>query len=59
MEEQPQIVVVNQDGTDALPDNHPAEAQATRAAEDLTALVEEPAKVMRIGSMIRQLLDEV
>lgn len=26
---------------------------------DLTSLVEEPAKVMRIGSMIRQLLDEV
>ena len=26
---------------------------------DLTSLVEQPAKVMRIGSMIRQLLEEV
>jgi len=53
-DDQPQIIVVNQDGTDqsSLPEHQ-------QAAQDLTSLVEEPAKVMRIGSMIRQLLDEV
>jgi hypothetical protein len=30
-----------------------------QAESDLTSLVEQPAKVMRIGSMIRQLLEEV
>lgn len=44
-----QVVVIN-------PEGDPAHADA---AKDLTSLVEEPAKVMRIGSMIRQLLDEV
>ena len=34
----------------------PAEAQPVRSVTDM---VEEPAKVMRIGNMIRQLLDEV
>ena len=33
--------------------------QADEAAEEVTELVEEPAKVMRIGSMIRMLLEEV
>jgi hypothetical protein len=42
-EEQPQVVVVAQDD------------DGTKVAE----LVEQPAKVMRIGSMIKQLLDEV
>ncbi|MGN6722847.1 MAG: bacterial proteasome activator family protein [Marmoricola sp.] len=54
MDEQPHIIVVNSDGNE--PDTQPEHAQA---AEDLTNLVEEPAKVMRIGSMIRQLLEEV
>ena len=54
MDDQPQIIVVNQDGADqgSLPEHQ-------QAAQDLTNLVEEPAKVMRIGSMIRQLLEEV
>jgi hypothetical protein len=42
------------------PDGHPV--PAPEPAEDeasLTDLVEQPAKVMRIGSMIRQLLEEV
>ena len=52
MDEQPQIVVVSPEGTEALSEHQ-------QAAQDLTDLVEEPAKVMRIGSMIRQLLDEV
>jgi hypothetical protein len=52
MDDQPQIIVVNSEGEEALSDHQ-------QAAKDLTTLVEEPAKVMRIGSMIRQLLDEV
>lgn len=49
--EDPRTVVVGQDGE--------AVTSAASAAEDFTDLVEEPAKVMRIGSMIRQLLEEV
>ena len=52
------------------PDGHAVPEQATDGADDgaddeadeargLTDLVEQPAKVMRIGSMIRQLLEEV
>jgi hypothetical protein len=53
----PQVVVVGPDGiavgggsedTDANPSERP-----------ITEMVEQPAKVMRIGSMIRQLLEEV
>src|ERR1700689_3999863 len=53
----PQVVVVGPDGMaigsaqDELGDG-PAE-------RSVTEMVEQPAKVMRIGSMIRQLLDEV
>jgi hypothetical protein len=52
--ESPRMIVIGQDGQEATPTEH-AEQEAT----DLTNLVEEPAKVMRIGSMIRQLLEEV
>ncbi|KAA1424967.1 bacterial proteasome activator family protein [Mumia zhuanghuii] len=44
------------------PDGQPVAAQEPEADEEersLTELVEQPAKVMRIGSMIRQLLEEV
>jgi hypothetical protein len=48
------------------PDGHAVPEQATDGTDDgadeargLTDLVEQPAKVMRIGSMIRQLLEEV
>jgi hypothetical protein len=37
----------------------PAEPGDTDPAKSVTDLVEQPAKVMRIGNMIRQLLDEV
>ncbi|MEP6817857.1 MAG: bacterial proteasome activator family protein [Marmoricola sp.] len=50
----PQVVVVG-------PDGRPVEG-VTEVDDDgrgLTDLVEQPAKVMRIGSMIRQLLEEV
>jgi hypothetical protein len=46
---QPDVVVLQQDGS-------PADAgDGTR----MTDLVEQPAKVMRIGTMVKQLLDEV
>src|SRR6185437_6987608 len=48
-----QIVVVG-------PDGRPTDAdQPERAEDDLMAQVEQPAKVMRIGTMIKQLLEEV
>jgi len=53
----PQVVVVGPDGMavgsaqDELGDG--------RAERSVTEMVEQPAKVMRIGSMIRQLLEEV
>ena len=64
---QQHVIVV---GPDGQPVAVPAEALAQAGAEsgddgdgddlrDLTDLVEQPAKVMRIGSMIRQLLEEV
>ncbi|MBO0844398.1 MAG: bacterial proteasome activator family protein [Nocardioides sp.] len=59
---QQHVIVV---GPDGQPVAVPAEAVAkAEAAEDddlrdLTELVEQPAKVMRIGAMIRQLLEEV
>ncbi len=62
-----QVVIIGPDGQPigAVPESALAMAQA--AASDaqesderaLTDLVEQPAKVMRIGSMIRQLLEEV
>ena len=55
-----QILVIGPDGQPiAAP--APAAAQAGEESDerDLTELVEQPAKVMRIGSMIRQLLEEV
>ncbi|MDM7855200.1 bacterial proteasome activator family protein [Cellulomonas alba] len=60
----PHIVVVEQPGrsADAEPDDDAPEAEGEDAAdrsEDPTTLVGQPAKVMRIGTMIKQLLDEV
>ncbi|MFN8195328.1 MAG: bacterial proteasome activator family protein [Nocardioidaceae bacterium] len=63
-----QVVVVGPDGTPV--GTIPASALREQLADDdadgegdearhITDLVEQPAKVMRIGSMIRQLLDEV
>lgn len=62
--EDPRVVVLGPDGmaiaggprTAGQPDDGESEEDAER---HLTDLVEQPAKVMRIGSMIRQLLDEV
>jgi hypothetical protein len=62
---QQHVIVVGPDGQPvAVPAEavSQAEAEAEGDADDLrelTDLVEQPAKVMRIGSMIRQLLEEV
>ncbi|HXX91981.1 MAG TPA: bacterial proteasome activator family protein [Acidimicrobiales bacterium] len=40
-----------------IPGGRPAEPE--EAVEDVSESVEQPAKVMRIGSMVKQLLDEV
>lgn len=67
------VVVVGPDGrpvgTVEMPADGPAGATGTgpgpgsggqdRDAEDPAGLIEQPAKVMRIGSMIKQLLEEV
>jgi hypothetical protein len=55
------VVIVGPDGQQvAVPASalRPPEGDESDEA-DLTSLVEQPAKVMRIGSMIRQLLEEV
>jgi hypothetical protein len=52
-EEHPRVVVVGPDGVAVETD---AEASRERP---VTEMVEQPAKVMRVGSMIRQLLEEV
>src|SRR3982750_1370227 len=51
-EEQQQVVVIG-------PDRRPIGAPEGDEERSITDQVEQPAKVMRIGSMIRQLLEEV
>jgi hypothetical protein len=51
----PQVVVVGPDGITA----GEAVGQAGDNERPVTEMIEQPAKVMRIGSMIRQLLEEV
>jgi hypothetical protein len=53
--EHPKVVVVGPDGIAV--ESGAAEAEA--GERPVTDMVEQPAKVMRIGSMIRQLLEEV
>jgi hypothetical protein len=57
-----QVVVVGPDGrpigTMAAPGQGPDD-EGQDGGADITAMVEEPAKVMRIGTMIKQLLEEV
>ena len=62
-EQEPRVVVIGPNGM-AVSGGPPAEAGADEGGDDeqerhITDLVEQPAKVMRIGGMIRQLLDEV
>ena len=68
-EQEQHVVVIGPDGqpVGSVPASVIAAAQNAAAADDdgdddghgLSDLVEQPAKVMRIGSMIRQLLEEV
>src|SRR6202453_3621546 len=53
----PQVVVVGPDGIAVGGGGE--DADATSSERPITEMVEQPAKVMRIGSMIRQLLGEV
>ncbi len=53
----PQVVVVGPDGL-AIGSTQDSE-DAGSGERSVTEMVEQPAKVMRIGSMIRQLLEEV
>ncbi|WP_087095992.1 bacterial proteasome activator family protein [Nocardiopsis sp. JB363] len=53
-EKEPQVLVV---GADA--DHEDVEGEGAEEPRSLADMVEQPAKVMRIGSMIRQLLEEV
>lgn len=59
-EEQPPVLIV---GPDAAHGRTDPDDDGPEGSEDeersITDMVEQPAKVMRIGSMIRQLLDEV
>jgi len=57
---QPQIVIVGADGQPIAGDvaNRVPESDEV-ATTSITDLIEQPAKVMRIGSMIKQLLEEV
>jgi len=61
--EEPRLVVVDPEGQQVVQGPGglvvPAPQDEHEAATPLTELVEQPAKVMRIGSMIKQLLDEV
>lgn len=60
-----QVILIGPDGQPHAATVSAEEAEQTENAaaggghHDLTELVEQPAKVMRIGSMIRQLLEEV
>jgi hypothetical protein len=53
----PQVVIVGPDGIAVSGGGEEADGNA--AERSITEMVEQPAKVMRIGSMIRQLLEEV
>lgn len=55
-----QVVVIGPDGRPiGVPAPQAGGGQGPEDEREITDLVEQPAKVMRIGSMIRQLLDEV
>ena len=58
--QQPSVIVVGGQGGEAPFGSGPVDAAGQGGAEGhQTESIEQPAKVMRIGSMIKQLLDEV
>jgi Protein of unknown function (DUF2587) len=54
----PRVMIIGPDGM-ATAGGPAADAEGENGERKLTDLVEQPAKVMRIGGMIRQLLEEV
>lgn len=54
----PQIILVGPDGATEAADLSAQAAEATADDGELARLVEQPAKVMRIGAMVKQLLEE-
>ena len=60
-QESPQVLVVGQDGLALGGGSQKGEEGESRESREtpVTEMVEQPAKVMRIGSMIKQLLEEV
>ena len=56
---EPHVVVVGTTGMGSTGGSGPAPEDGEEAERHITELVEQPAKVMRIGGMIRQLLEEV
>ncbi len=56
-QEHPQVLVLGPDGI-AIPGEQGEQEGASRE-RPVTEMVEQPAKVMRIGNMVRQLLEEV
>ena len=59
MTEQQQVMVIGPDGRPVAVTPPEQQGEDGDRDRDITELVEQPAKVMRIGSMIRQLLEEV
>jgi len=57
-EEHPQVLVVGPDGI-AMPGRDQDQDENASRERPVTEMVEQPAKVMRIGNMVRQLLEEV
>ena len=55
----PRVMIVDPQGMPTTSASADTDADTDPADNDVTELVEEPAKVMRIGSMIRMLLEEV
>jgi hypothetical protein len=53
------VFVVGEDGAPVGAGSLPPDAENEDRGEDVGGLVEQPAKVMRIGTMIKQLLEEV
>jgi hypothetical protein len=56
-QDEPQIVIVGPDGIGVA--GSPGGSDDKESEPSVTDMVEQPAKVMRIGSMIKQLLEEV
>ena len=60
-EEEQQVVVIGPDGrpVGTMPMPQAADGDVDEGVVDISSMVEQPAKVMRIGTMIKQLLEEV